>query len=541
MVAQQSLDWMRLLFHGSVLRRLPAWLGFATLVAAMWLVIILALRQVYTETIARATEVGRNLARTLAEYELSSVRAIDMSLRHLREDWSRGHRAFTSSVERQSETLKREKVIQIAVVDRDGWLLYSKLPVEAKINFADRDYFRHQKESGTDELHISAPVFGRVTGQWAIQFTRPIYDAERRFAGLVVLAVPPPALEEAYNDIELGAEGLITLARDDGTILARSHDLAKGVGVSLAGMPGVGRDGPVSGEFRINARVDGLDRLFAYRRLADYPLTVYVAQSADTVLTPYRLQRNVAVGAGVLFTLLFAGIALMHHFRRRERAQAEAVRSRLEYELLEERRQFMEEREQLMLDLHDGCIQSIYAAGLKLESARRAVRTDPDRASQQVSEVQSSLGSVIRELRAFIAGEPEPAFDAEQFRREIQRLASAQGDRSPQVRIEVDSGAVRMLSRERSSHVLSVMREALSNVLRHAKASSACISLQRRGEAIMLNISDDGIGIAPGSQHASGLGLQHIQARARKLGGHARIDQAAAGGTEVALEFPATQ
>ena len=81
-------------------------------------------------------------------------------------------------------------------------------------------------------------------------------------------------------------------------------------------------------------------------------------------------------------------------------------------------------------------------------------------------------------------------------------------------------------------------REAVSNIVRHAKASNARLVLKRRDESVRLEVSDDGVGISPQTEARLGLGLHHIQARARKLSGKASFDPIPAGGTRVVVEFP---
>ena len=88
--------------------------------------------------------------------------------------------------------------------------------------------------------------------------SRPLFDAGRRFAGVIVVAVPPPALEQVFGDIPLVANGLIVLKRADGAVLARSGNAAAG------------------------------ELLVSERGLQNYPLTLVVSQSMDVVLAPYR-------------------------------------------------------------------------------------------------------------------------------------------------------------------------------------------------------------------------------------------------------------
>src|SRR5215210_6040381 len=85
-------------------------------------------------------------------------------------------------------------------------------------------------------------------------------------------------------------------------------------------------------------------------------------------------------------------------FEELERANAELLEAQKRLLML------LSEREQLMQDLHDGCIQSIYAVGLSLEDCRGLIREDPVQAAQRVGQAEASLNLVIQELRAFIAG-----------------------------------------------------------------------------------------------------------------------------------------
>lgn len=493
---------------------------FAAVAVALWIGVALLAYQAHGQALEAATAAGRNVARSLAEYEASSIRAIDLGLHLLRDEWLRNPAAFDAAVARQEQHLKKEKVIQVAVLDRDGWIAYSRLPQRERLSFADRDYFQVQKARGTDELYVSEPVMGRVTRQWAIQFTRPIRDARGEFAGVMIVAVPPPALESVYNEIDLGREGFVTLARADGTVLARTGGLAKVAGFSLAGSPALADTAAPAGEFRGPAQVDGVERLFSYRKLPDYPLTVFVAQGMDAALAAYYRHRNLLLAGGGAATVLLLAVALLLIGRARERAR------------------YLEERERMMLELHDGCIQSIYAIGLGLESCRRLIDTDRAQAARSLAEAGASLNLVIQDLRSFITGERRAAYTEEQFMAEIERLIPQLGDAAPRFSVQVDRSVIGNLTGEEAEHVLRIAREAVSNIVRHANARHARLALERRGEAIRLEVSDDGIGIAPQAPAPLGLGLHHIQARARKLRGSARVVSRPAEGTRVAVEFP---
>ncbi len=85
-------------------------------------------------------------------------------------------------------------------------------------------------------------------------------------------------------------------------------------------------------------------------------------------------------------------------------------------------------------------------------------------------------------------------------------------------------------------HLLAVLREALSNVARHAHASRVHIAITV-GSEVLLRVTDDGLGVAAGT--LSGKGLGNMTSRAKSLGGECRVEPGPAGGTVVRWRVPA--
>ena len=486
----------------------------AVLVAAIWAVTLIALGQLRRSTEDDAASMRQNLANTLAEREASSVRAIDISLTALREAWVREPRSFDRVVAQHEGLLRRERVIQTAVVDADGWLLYSRLPWPGRLNFADRGYFQAQRDNAAqDRIRVSEPLMGRVTHEWAIQFTRPIL-VNGRFAGLVVVAVPPPALEEVYREIDLGPDGVVTLARKDGQILARSNRLPESLHASLVPPRSLTAS---SGHFMGHGQVDGVARAMTWREVDDYGLVMFVGQSLPAVLAPYvRLRNYLLTFAGGASALVLC-IAVLVALRRRDEARYRAA------------------QERMMLELHDGCIQAIYAVGLGLQGTRRLVREAPDRADSAIAQAEADLNLVIQELRAFIGAQKPERLGPAQLLAEVERALPRAGH--TQFDVDLQPAALVALDAEQAIHVLRIIREAAANVQRHANATRARIYLAQQDGEFRLDITDDGGGIVAGGS-TTGLGLAHIEARARKLRGRAEIAAAQAGGTRVSVRFP---
>ena len=215
---------------------------------------------------------------------------------------------------------------------------------------------------------------------------------------------------------------------------------------------------------------------------------------------------------------------------------ADAERQRSDAQL----KAFAEERERLFQDMHDGCIQSIYAAALNLEACLRLIDVDPKKTSQMIAEATVSLNLVIQELRSFITGRRLQIASGRNLRTEIEQAVSTAATHGLNFAVEVDDDATMALTGEQAAHMLQIVRECISNAMRHANARSGRISLRNRKGVLSLEVSDDGSGFDARKVNKLGLGLHHIKARARKLGGTARVTSALNKGTRIVVQLGKT-
>lgn len=196
-----------------------------------------------------------------------------------------------------------------------------------------------------------------------------------------------------------------------------------------------------------------------------------------------------------------------------------------------------EERERLFQDMHDGCIQSIYAVGVNLEACMRLIESNPKKARQMIADATANLNLVIQELRSFITGQKLQIPAGQNLRTEIEKAVQAAGNHGVTFTTGIDERAMKALTSEQALHLLQIVREGISNATRHANARTGRVSLQERDGAICLEVSDDGSGFIANKVNKLGLGLHHIDARARKLGGRARVSSAPDQGTHIVVEF----
>jgi signal transduction histidine kinase len=208
--------------------------------------------------------------------------------------------------------------------------------------------------------------------------------------------------------------------------------------------------------------------------------------------------------------------------RRRTRAQLQAL---------------AEERERLFQDMHDGCIQSIYAVGLNLEACMGIMQSNPKKAAEMVAEATASLSLVIQELRSFITGHKLQIAKGEDLRSQIEKAVQAAANQGVSFTVDIDESVMRALTSEQALHMLQIAREAISNATRHANAQSGRVSLQRRRGLVCLEVSDNGRGFVINKVNNRGLGLHHIDARARKMGATAQVSSAPNQGTRVVVKL----
>lgn len=196
------------------------------------------------------------------------------------------------------------------------------------------------------------------------------------------------------------------------------------------------------------------------------------------------------------------------------------------------------ERVRLGRDLHDGVIQNLYAAGLGLAQARRLATEDPTRAGVLLDDTIRELNATIATLRGFIArAEPEPTAEVD-LAAGCTTLFQTLG-RSCDAALELDLAPETRtdLPRAVKADLLLMVREAVSNALRHGRPRHVAVTLRREGSDWILRVRDDGAGFDPACAPA-GHGLVNLRARAAELGGHAAFVSAPGQGCEVVVTWP---
>lgn len=254
-------------------------------------------------------------------------------------------------------------------------------------------------------------------------------------------------------------------------------------------------------------------------------------------------QRAVLVGIGVVIayaatvhlsgipqipTLMLAVIggmvllgAIMSRLQERRNAEMKLTQDEVK------RLARMAERERIGRDLHDLLGHTLSLIAIKSELAGKLLSRDASAAAAQIADIESIARKALGEVREAVTGIRATGFAAELAAARLSLLSAG---------VSLDSKVEQMpeLAADIESALAMSLREAVTNVVRHAQADRVEVELESSPRAVLLQISDDGRGatIAPGN------GLTGMRERVEKLGGQLSIDSAQGVGTRLRIWLP---
>ncbi len=251
---------------------------------------------------------------------------------------------------------------------------------------------------------------------------------------------------------------------------------------------------------------------------------VLIAMMAGVVAETRYLGRPFATAENVLFFCVIFGLS---NFAFAQQARTNSLLERANSEI--ERLSQEAERERIARDLHDLLGHTLTVITVKLDLARRLLSHDPDgdvRARNEIVEAEQTARNALAEVREAVSGYRAEGLDAE-ISRARRSLLSAD------VKLTTTLAPVNLSSSQVNVLCLA-LREAVTNIVRHAHATVCHVALLEKDRTIHFTIEDNGLG----GQIREGNGLRGMRERVQSMAGAVKLTGSANGGTSLEITLP---
>ena len=212
--------------------------------------------------------------------------------------------------------------------------------------------------------------------------------------------------------------------------------------------------------------------------------------------------------------------------------QAALALQRAESQTAKRELALLADRDRIARDLHDHVIQRLFAIGLSMQGTHRHAKAPV--VASRLSDHIDQLQEVIQEIRTAIFDLHAAPDAGPGLRTRLQNvIAELTGDTSIRTTVRM-SGPLNVVSAELAEHAEAVVREAVSNAVRHADPSEIVVTVSV-GDELAIDVTDDGVGIPDTVAHS---GLHNLATRARDAGGECTVGRLPTGGTRLAWSAP---
>jgi len=193
------------------------------------------------------------------------------------------------------------------------------------------------------------------------------------------------------------------------------------------------------------------------------------------------------------------------------------------------------ERERIARDLHDLVIQRLFATGLALQAVTKNPNL-PERGLVRIREVIDDLDATVQQIRNSVFALQDPTAGLGLRVRIQDEIDSLRRSSPMEISCEYHGPVDSFLNTEVAEHVIAVIRELLSNAIRHSEAKRAKVKIHAERDRCEISVQDNGVGIRDGKTKS---GLLNLDRRAHENGGTFEIRQLSQGGTEAvwSIEF----
>lgn len=265
-----------------------------------------------------------NLARILDEHLVAVLGKIDVALQsavlELEGRLPEGGSARVNArLARLLATIPESQSLRIA--GADGRFLFDATGKPGTVSIADRNYFLRNKNDPDAGLVVSEPIFARLTNNWVITLSRQLRDERGHFLGLVQAAVRADYFDGLYRELHQENGASLAIRDQELRLFVRKPDEGAPLGQVTASpeLRNALAEGQRAGFFSRRSTVDQVERLYAFRLLADYPFIITTGLATDDIYGEWRRKCQMYA---LLAVLLLACIFLAERLWRQRYRKA---------------------------------------------------------------------------------------------------------------------------------------------------------------------------------------------------------------------------
>lgn len=440
-----------------------------------------------------------NLARTLEEHTLRTLKSVDQAVLFLKFQYEKQGKKINIGDYVREGMIISSIFNQLGVIDEHGIYVLSNMPNHKQVDLSDREHFKVHIAADTNRLFISKPVLGRASGKWSIQMTRRINKPDGSFGGVVVVSLDPFYFTSLYSDVNLGANGVISLVGSDGVVRARQSGSSVDVGQSVADSKLFKQAArSPQGTYEAVSAVDGIERVYAYRKLPDFPLLVLIGVDKKEALAEFRDRASMYKGFGLLVAMavLLFSLALTQLLRRQERIVMDLEESRKRAE--EANRLKSEFLASMSHELRTPLNGIIGFAELLRESLDDESQRDFAATIENSGQHLLDLVNSILDLAKIEAGRMELMYSEQNCREIIANVHAAHLASAIQKEIdfsrEVSTDVPELMYCDRM-RLLQVLNNLVHNAIKFTTQGSVTLSLSIADNRLHFMVKDSGPGI----------------------------------------------
>jgi diguanylate cyclase (GGDEF)-like protein len=302
-------------------------------IACVWTALTIQIRYDYQQTKEAAETNVFNLAKAFEEHISNRVKDIDRLLLDLSAEYRGNPTGFTLKTERSSELGYENLHISIALINKEGHVIYSDQPSTAVTrDMNDLKELVKNLAIRNDSLYILKPLLDTVSGKWSLGFAKRLHDKNGAFSGIIIAFVPPSFLSDFFRSITIGPQGVISLFGTDKYILARATGIKN---INDATGRQIPADHPLvsnniqNGIYHSLDDLDGMPRLSAFKKIHNYPLVVQVSLAEEHIyLHSSKRKMNIFIIGTIMTVALLGALAVLMLFEREQQRLLEKLSKR---------------------------------------------------------------------------------------------------------------------------------------------------------------------------------------------------------------------